>query len=50
MPIHSGSTIDKIGHAKAALESGVLTSYGPAKSSTTADPKLPMSWGPMMRK
>ena len=50
MPTHNGSTMDKIGHAKAALEAGVLTSYGPAKSSTAADPKLPISWGPMMRK
>ncbi len=50
MATPSGSTMDKISHAKAALESGALTNYGPAKSSTAPDPKLPMSWGPMMRK
>lgn len=47
MTVQTDSILDKIARAKAALESGLLANYAPAKP---ADKKMPTSWGPAMRK
>jgi hypothetical protein len=49
MTVQTNSTSDKIARAEAALKSGLLSNYGPAKSSNGADTKTPNSWGPAMR-
>jgi len=49
MTVQTNSTLDKIARAEAALKSGLLTNYAPAKPPTPADKKTPSSWGPAMR-
>jgi len=50
MTMQTNSTLDKIARAGAALKSGLLANYAPAKSSNSGDTKITMSWGPAMRK
>lgn len=49
MTVQKNSTLDKIARAEAALKSGLLANYVPAKSLNGANTKTPTSWGPAMR-
>jgi hypothetical protein len=50
MKVQKASVVSKIARAEAALKSGQLANYAPAKPLKTRDTKIPMSWGPAMRR
>lgn len=49
MKLNEDKVLHKLARAQAALKSGSLTSYQPAKSLNGAASKPERSWGPAMR-